>query len=278
MKVRLISENIHTNKNFELPDNGINPVGWYASSIDTNFTSNGYWRMTNSKIAHSATKLTLISPKSTVWNYLTVVKKAEVRGYGSWFNDELEAGASWTLGENWKNTVDRYNTSTAVTLNRKFNKYINDTDYVEVKNISTQIEIEATALRTPQYQESKNFEKLIIQNKNSKSLEISELYNPISTLLQFKDCNETLDALTTFFKTCLFHNVGFTIEVWAESFSGDWSEFTFGDGADWGGVTQAGWTYPIKLDIGTVSRSKGSIVSTLDINVILQKQRMNYVL
>ena len=103
MKVRLTSENIHTNKNFELPDSGVNPVGWYAvSSIGTNFVLDNYWRMTNSKIAHSATKLTLIGAKSTIWDFLTVVKKADVRGFGSWFNDELEAGASWTLGENWK--------------------------------------------------------------------------------------------------------------------------------------------------------------------------------
>ena len=274
MKVRLISDNLHQNKSFEVWD-GTNPLGWYA--INTKRREN-LWQIVSDSQLYSARSLVLQGNTTNALNYIDVVKGATVRsdGPGLFYN------VSTIPHDLTTNFVTHEDITTALDLNSIGLDRLYDADIVnevmEIKDITTFLSMETEMLRFPEYSDSKSFSTIIVQEKNSKRLEISQKYNPVRTTLSFLNCLKENEAIRTFFYTCSVYGVGFSVEVWEEQTSGgNWGNVKWGN-SKWGGF-DSGYGYGKKyhFNIANNNFSESSTNGKLDVNVILQKRDLDYV-
>jgi hypothetical protein len=279
MKVRITSDNIHDNKNFELW-NGNNPNCWWADGSTSNINDQ-YWSIEASKRLYSSRKLKIQGDTGFASDYIKVVKSGEVLAYaggGSYFNTPSiehvlpEGIFIYTLYEDLAPIGD----ISSVGLDREFIEKDSESK-LRIKNLATYLTIETNMLRIPAFADNKISTPLIVQEKNSKRLEEATSYNPVSITLSFLNCLEENQAIKAYFQTLSYYGVGFTVEIWElQSEGGNWGNVRWGN-SKWGGFN-SGYGYGKKytFDIAGSNFEEASTYGRLDISAILQKTEMGY--
>jgi hypothetical protein len=276
MKVRLTSDNIHDNKNFKLFDGG-NPVNWFVSSGGSKL-GESTWNIENTNQLYPARVLKFQGNPNNIENYVTVVKSATVRAYsggGTYYN---VSGIPRVLTELNRTYEDISNPSdlSILGLGRSF---VADTptSVLGIRNVSSFLTMETEMLRLPQFTDNVQIEPLIVQEKNSKRLEVATSYNPLISTLSFLNCLEENLAIKSFFQTLSYYGVGFSVEVWQlQSEASNWGGFQWST-PKWGGIA-AGYGYGKKyyFDIANNNFEQASVTGKLDINVIYQKTEAGF--
>lgn len=267
MKIRLTSDNVIPK--FDLWNNDFEaPEGWIAGSSNKN---GSVWQLNELSPINSAYNFELENYFNGLRSYINVYKTARVYGNGTYKPCVSETAITLT---NSYQDLSVLATETELNTNGLNQDYTTGTQCF-ISSLGCYFELETTMMRDNSYSENIEAEPMIVRQKNSKKLVMSEKYNPLSMQLEFILCLEQARAVQSFFNTCLKYGVGFSIEVLEEDLiSRAWATETWGK--LWGSSGTSAYSSKFHMDLASSNFVEQPISGVVTIPVILQKSEIKY--
>jgi len=273
MKVRITSDNLLSNPLLELHDNAT-PTGWFTFVNGTAIKKE--WVLEDTQTLHYPSNINYIDAQDDFFNFVEIVKGVSAK---------VSSGGS----ANFKNTPSQTNV-----LTERYRLY-NDIDteqpeiqdrYITVFNgqlfireLLTTMRVETTMMRKPNFSDDPQRTLYVLKNTIGRELASVCNYTPLSTSLEFINCNGEIHALATFFKTAIKYKAGFTIEAFLKPTDEEgWGGDTKWGASFWGGLDPAGqWVKLYHLDANNYALNRASTTGSISVSAILQKNEVNNV-
>ena len=271
MRVRLISDNLLDNTDFDLQVDNEYPVGWFIDNNTSTMIGNE-WKVDsiNTTLYHPQ-KIEKVDLKDSFYNFVTIKKSATVRGEGYWKNIPT---VTHTLNLNNQTFIDELPSPYVTTESRWFET--NDINsYVIANDIKTYMELETNMLRVPNYSDNKGKSIKVSYTPTGREITSTRLYQPVSTNISFLTCIDEASAIDTFFKTCAKYRKGVTVQAFLTPSSGqEWGTFEWSNTV-WSGIPAEGdWYDVFHIDLNGYRFNPSSVTGGCEVSCLIQKTEL----